>query len=120
MSINAAAPTQVPTCHPPCAQVGALRNLQELTLVDMYCSPAEYAPLAQLHPTLTALHLKNPWHLPDCLARLTALRTLSKLRELRAVCLCCTEAHLAGNAHQGIGLHLPWAVAMLQLHCLQF
>lgn len=49
----------------------------------------EYAPLARLHPALTALRLTDPQHLPSCMGRLTGLRRLSEWLPSFVVFLCC-------------------------------
>lgn len=67
-------------------KVGGLRHLKELAVVRTTTSAEQYAPLARLHSSLTALNITDGAHVPGCLDQLTALRSLSE--EERVVCRC--------------------------------
>jgi len=58
-------------------QVGALSRLRDLTIVGT-SSTHSLGVLAALHSTLTALNLTVLDDVPDCLERLTELRSLSE------------------------------------------
>lgn len=64
---------------PPPLQLGGLPHLRELTLVSASPHKQFFEPLTCLHGTLTCLNLTSCTFLhPECLAQLTALRSLSE------------------------------------------
>ncbi len=77
--LTGAPPFQPTLPLPPLPQLGTLSHLQELTLVGCQPPTDGYAALANLHASLTSLNLTGLYCVPDCLAQLTGLRSLSEL-----------------------------------------
>lgn len=78
-------------------KVGGLRHLQELAVVRTTTTAEQYAPLARLHSSLTALSITDGDHMPGCLAQLTALRSLSEYCFFPRSCVLAQSACLAAQ-----------------------